>query len=71
VDGIEQNPHNNMLDKFEMVKITIPKSEGTALPTIGTNARFTVEVKPDIGAALPINRIAPPDFQSNYNYEVY
>jgi len=67
VDGIEQNSPNNMLDKFEMVKITI----STGLPEIKTNARFTVEVKPDIGAALPINRIAPPDFQSNYNYEVY
>ncbi|WP_292385283.1 archaellin/type IV pilin N-terminal domain-containing protein [Methanoculleus sp. UBA430] len=78
VDGVTQDetsepPQNNMLDKFEMVKITIPGSTpgSTTFPTINTNDRFTVEVKPDIGAALPINRIAPPDFQSNYNYEVY
>ncbi len=69
-DGVKQNSEtgeNKMLDKFEMVKITI--SDG--LPKIKTNARFTVEVKPDMGAALPINRIAPPDFQKSRYYEVY
>jgi len=72
-NGVKQNAGNGinkMLDKFEMVKITIPKTGGT-LPVIGPNDRFTVEVKPDIGAALPINRIAPPDFQANHYYEVY
>jgi len=69
-NGIEQNGGagtNKMLDKFEMVKITI----STGLPNIGTNDRFTVEVKPDIGAALPINRIAPADFKAGNYYEVY
>jgi len=70
VDGKQQEvvDQNHMLDKFEMVRITIA---GAHLPSIKTNDRFTVEVKPDIGAALPINRIAPPDFQPGYNYEVY
>ena len=70
-NGVKQNEGNGtnkMLDKFEMVKITI---SGSDLPVIGPNARFTVEVKPDIGAALPINRRAPSDFQENYCYEVY
>ena len=72
VDGIDQKssstpPLNDILDKFEMVQITI----STSLPEIKTNDRFTVEVKPDIGAALPINRIAPADFQAGHNYEVY
>jgi len=72
VDGVEQTasstpPKNNMLDKFEMVKITI----STGLPTISPNDRFTVEVKPDIGAALPISRTAPADFQAGNYYEVY
>jgi flagellin FlaB len=72
VNGVEQKAAsepslNNMLDKFEMVKITV----STGLPEIKTNDRFTVEVKPDIGAALPINRIAPADFQAGHNYEVY
>lgn len=74
VDGANQTTdRNDMLDKFEMVKITIPGTNvaGLDFPTIAPNDRFTVEVKPDIGAALPINRIAPPDFQKGYNYEVY
>ena len=71
VDGKAQDPHNDMLDKFEMVKITIKTAGTKTLPTINTNDRFTVEVKPDIGAALPINRIAPPDFQAGNYYEVY
>jgi len=66
-NGIEQTDENDMLDKFEMVKITISDD----LPKIEPNARFTVEVKPDMGAALPINRIAPPDFQKSRYYEVY
>jgi flagellin FlaB len=70
-NGVVQEDGNKMLDKFEMVKITIPKSGDISLPDIGPNARFTVEVKPDIGAALPINRIAPPDFQAGHYYEVY
>lgn len=73
-DGKMQDPHNDMLDKFEMVKITIMTTTGTdakTLPAIGKNTRFTVEVKPDIGAALPINRIAPADFKAGNYYEVY
>jgi flagellin FlaB len=64
---------NNMLDKFETVMITIPGTTATGLtiPKIEPNDRFTVEVKPDIGAALPINRIAPPDLLNGNNYEVY
>jgi len=71
--GVEQQAgKNDMLDKFEMVMITIPgEGEPPALPTIGPNERFTVEVKPDIGATLPINRIAPPDLLTDNNYEVY
>ncbi len=78
VDGVEQTvsstpPKNDILDKFEMVKITIngSTSGAPALPKIGPNDRFTVEVKPDIGAALPISRTAPADFQKGYYYEVY
>jgi len=64
---------DDMLDKFESVRITITDEadSGLKLPTITTNARFTVEVKPDIGAALPINRIAPPNLQKDHHYEVY
>jgi len=75
VDGTTQDTdeQNDMLDKFEMVKITIPGTDVTGLtfPKITPNDRFTVEVKPDIGAALPINRIAPADFKAGNYYEVY
>lgn len=77
LDGVEQNetstpPKNDILDKFEMVKITINSTSGApSLPAIGPNDRFTVEVKPDIGAALPISRTAPADFQKGYYYQVY
>jgi len=80
VDGVEQTasstpPKNDILDKFEMVKITINGSvtnpDAPPLPDISPNDRFTVEVKPDIGAALPISRTAPSAFQKDYYYEVY
>ena len=59
---------NDMLEKFELVKITIKVDD---LKAIKPNERFTVEVKPDIGAALPINRVAPPDLVKGNYYEVY
>lgn len=71
--GKKQDPtdpkKNDMLEKFELVKITIRVDDLTK--AIGPNERFTVEVKPDIGAALPINRVAPPDLVEGNNYEVY
>ncbi len=71
--GVEQPDKDNMLDKFETVKIDIPgdADAAKALPLIEVNDRFTVEVKPDIGAVLPINRMAPPDLLKKSNYEVY
>ena len=78
VDGAQQTGgtgsgggEDDMLDKFESVKITVKDKNPLKLPTIKTNARFTVEVKPDIGAALPINRLAPPNLKSGNYYEVY
>jgi len=72
-NGKKQDPtdpkKNDMLEKFELVKITIRVDDLTN--AIGPNERFTVEVKPDIGAALPINRVAPPDLVKGNNYEVY
>lgn len=70
-NGAEQSTDtkNDMLEKFELVKITIPVDDLTN--AIEPNERFTVEVRPDIGAALPINRVAPPDLVKGNNYEVY
>ena len=69
--GVAQSDKDSMLDKFETVIIDIPGNTPRSLPSINVNNRFTVEVKPDIGAALPINRMAPPDLFSKHNYEVY
>jgi len=58
----------NMLDKGDMVLITITVDD--KLP-IGKNTKFLVEVKPDVGAALPISRTAPPSLETDKFYEVY
>jgi flagellin FlaB len=71
-DGINRTDMNELLEKFETVEIRIPEDNTTSsLPEIEPNDRFTVEVKPDVGARLPINRIAPPDLKANHKYEVY
>jgi len=70
VNGKVQAGENDMLDKFETVQIDI-FTNVTTLPAIGPNKRFSVEVVPDIGAALPIGRVAPADFQKGYKYPVY
>mgnify|MGYP001227016973 CR=1 FL=1 len=73
VEGAVQTSNNDMLDKFETVQIDVFSESGAGikLPTIGPNDRFNIEVVPDIGAALPIGRVAPADFQEGYKYPVY
>jgi len=73
VEGAVQTGNNDMLDKFETVQIDVFSESGAGiqLPTIGPNDRFNIEVVPDIGAALPIGRVAPADFQEGYKYPVY
>jgi len=61
--------NNNLLEPFEFVLVTIGTVD--ALPTIGENVRFTVEVKPDVGASYPIQRNAPPSIIAGTYYEVY
>jgi len=72
MDGINKTTDmDELLERFETVEIVIPGDNGEPIPTIEPNDRFTVEVKPDVGARLPINRIAPPDLKANHKYEVY
>ena len=71
-DGVNKTDMNELLERFETVQIVIPgENDAGTLPVIEPNDRFTVEVKPDVGARLPINRIAPPDLKTNHKYEVY
>jgi len=72
MDGINKTTDmDELLERFETVEIVIPGELAPGLPEIKPNDRFTVEVKPDVGARLPINRIAPPDLKANHKYEVY
>jgi flagellin FlaB len=74
MDGINKTTDmDDLLERFETVEIVIPGdlTNDPELPKIKPNDRFTVEVKPDVGARLPINRIAPPDLKANHKYEVY
>ncbi|MCE5338202.1 MAG: flagellin [Methanomicrobiaceae archaeon] len=71
-DGVNKTDMNELLERFETVQIVIPgENDAATLPVIEPNDWFTVEVKPDVGARLPINRIAPPDLKANHKYEVY
>ncbi|MCM2466809.1 archaellin/type IV pilin N-terminal domain-containing protein [Methanoculleus oceani] len=65
-DGIVETGANNLLEKFEFVKVTI-----ASLPTIGPNDKFVVEIRPDQGAAYPLERNAPPSLAAGKFYEVY
>ncbi|MCT8337888.1 flagellin [Methanoculleus sp. Afa-1] len=61
-------PANQLLEKFETVRVDVPVGDYIA---ISANERFTVEVKPDIGASYPVSRVAPPDLAATKFYEVY
>jgi len=64
---VTANTTPNLLDKNQMVLVTVGVSGLAILP----NDQFTVEVKPDKGAALPITKTAPPALNANTWYEVY
>ena len=69
-DGKEESGANNLLEKFEFVKVTVGNAT-YPLPTIGVNEKFMVEIRPDQGAAYPLERNAPPSLAANTFYEVY
>jgi len=64
---VTTNTTPNLLDKNQMVLVTVGVSNLAILP----NDQFTVEVKPDKGAALPITKTAPAALNANQWYEVY
>ena len=53
----------------EMVLVTIKPGFGST--GLGVNTHFVVEVKPPVGAALPIARTVPAGLNANQWYEVY
>ena len=69
-----QNNNNNLLEKHEMVMITIPLTDEKNFKDenrIQPNVRFNIDIKPDIGAALAMTKTAPAAMVANSNYELY
>ena len=64
---VTANTTPNLLELNEMVLLDIDIDA----VTVGPNNQFTVEVKPDKGAALPITKTAPAALTAGQWYEVY
>ena len=58
-----------LLQPREMVLVTVHPAFTTG--NLANNDKFIVEVKPPVGAALPIARSVPPGMTDNTWYEVY
>ncbi|MDD3111884.1 MAG: flagellin [Methanofollis liminatans] len=55
-----------LLENGEMLQVTMTVSSYS----IGPNDKFTIDVKPSVGAALPIVRHAPPGIEEDEYYEL-
>jgi archaeal flagellin FlaB len=62
--------NGGLLQPREMVLVTVVPS-GFTSSDLGINTKFILEVKPPIGAALPIARTIPAGLSTNTWYEVY
>jgi archaeal flagellin FlaB len=69
VGGSNHNTTTGLLNPREMVLVTI--NPGFSSTGLGTNTKFIVEVKPPVGAALPIARTVPAGLSTDTWYEVY
>ncbi|MDI9633109.1 MAG: flagellin [Methanolinea sp.] len=63
--------HDHLLETDEMWKVTIDTTVPTEDVLIGTNDLFSIEIKPDVGASLLLQKHAPAGFTANSYYEVY
>jgi archaeal flagellin FlaB len=64
-----QTGHTGLLNPREMVLVSINPAMTAA--NMGVNDKFIVEVKPPVGAALPIARTVPAGLTSGTWYEVF
>jgi flagellin FlaB len=71
LNGTAVTPTNQLLEKFEFVKVTVQTSGSKVLPSITANDKFIVEIRPDQGASYPLERNAPPSLENSKHYEVY
>jgi len=65
---------DNLLEKLEMMLIEIPLTGTSDFATekrIQPNDKFTLEIKPDVGAALSLTKTAPAGLNANAYYELY
>jgi flagellin FlaB len=68
---VGQADHTGLLAAREMVLITVAPPADWTSDDLGVNTKFILEVKPPIGAALPISRTVPAGMSANTWYEVY
>lgn len=59
---------DNLLEKDEIMKVTLHLD--TIGVAVGPNDKFTIDVKPSVGAALPIVKHAPPGITAGNYYEL-
>jgi flagellin FlaB len=59
---------DNLLEKDEIMKVTLHLA--TIGVDVGTNDKFTIDVKPSVGAALPIVKHAPAGIEKSKYYEL-
>ena len=62
-----ESPADNLLEPGEKLEVTIDVSALTIEP----NERFTIEIKPPVGAVLTISRKAPADIVQGKWYTLY
>jgi archaeal flagellin FlaB len=67
--GSNHGAHTGVLNPNEMVLVTITKEFDSTI--MGLNTKFIVEIKPAIGAAVPVERRIPAAMTSNNWYIVY
>lgn len=66
LSSVSNRDGNEILDRYEMVEIGID----VAALNIGEDEEFTIEIKPDVGAAKPVNLIAPSAIAQNEWYNL-
>jgi flagellin FlaB len=62
---------DNLLETDEMVRIVLNTTAPSTPIIINRTAIFSIEIKPDIGASLLLQKHAPPGLSPDSFYEVY
>jgi archaeal flagellin FlaB len=71
VGNSQQGDHTGVLGSREMVLVRVVPPTTWTSTDLGVNTKFSLEVKPPIGAALPISRTIPSGMSASTWYEVY